>query len=164
MAKLDFDTKNLPSDLIASAVTALIAIPDAIASAFLAGTNPTYAFNALMTGTPVGSLFTGSQFMNIGLTSAMMLAVADAMVGIDDSQFLSALFTLAFLIGLFQVVLGLFKLGKLTRFISNTVLVGFITGIAVVVILGQLGDLTGYDSDYSNRLIQAADTLIHPGD
>ena len=147
MAKLDFDTKNLPSDLIASAVTALIAIPDAIASAFLAGTNPTYAFNALMTGTPVGSLFTGSQFMNIGLTSAMMLAVADAMAGIDESQFLSALFTLTFLIGLFQVVLGLFKLGRFTRFISNTVLVGFITGIAVVVILGQLGDLTGYDSE-----------------
>jgi SulP family sulfate permease len=163
VAKLDFETKNLPSDLIASAVTALIAIPDAIASAFLAGTNPTYAFNALMTGTPVGSLFTGSQFMNIGLTSAMMLAVADAMAGIDDSQFLTTLFTLTFLIGLFQVVLGLFKLGKFTRFISNTVLVGFITGVAVLVILGQLGDLTGYDSQFSNKIVQAVDTLIHPG-
>ena len=163
MAKLDFEIKNLPSDLIASAVTALIAIPDAIASAFLAGTNPTYAFNALMTGSPIGALFTGSQFMNIGLTSAMMLAVADATVGIDDSQFLSALFTLTFLIGVFQVVLGLFKLGRFTRFISNTVLVGFITGIAVVVILGQLGDLTGYDSQYSNKIAQAVDTLVHPG-
>ena len=86
------------------------------------------------------------------------------MVGIDESRFLSALFTLTFLIGLFQVILGLFKLGRFTRFISNTVLVGFITGIAVVVILGQLGDLTGYDSDSSNKIIQAVDTLIHPGD
>ena len=163
MAILDFKIKNLPSDLIASAVTGLIAIPDAIASAFLAGTNPTYAFNALMTGSPIGALFTGSQFMNIGLTSAMMLAVADAMAGIDDSQFLTTLFTLTFLIGLFQVVLGLFKLGKFTRFISNTVLVGFITGVAVLVILGQLGDLTGYDSQFSNKIIQAVDTLIHPG-
>lgn len=119
MAILDFEAKNLPSDLIAGAVTALIAIPDAIASAFLAGTNPTYAFNALMTGTPIGSLFTGSQFMNIGLTSAMMLAVADAMTGIGKSQFLSALFTLTFLIGLFQVVLGLLKLGRFTRFIHT---------------------------------------------
>ena len=117
MAILDFKIKNLPSDLIASAVTGLIAIPDAIASAFLAGTNPTYAFNALMTGSPIGALFTGSQFMNIGLTSAMMLAVADAMAGIDDSQFLTTLFTLTFLIGLFHVVLGLFKVGKFTRFI-----------------------------------------------
>jgi len=161
---LDFEIKNLPSDLIASAVTALIAIPDAIASAFLAGTNPTYAFNALMTGTPIGSLFTGSQFINIGLTSAMMLAVADATTGIDQSQFLSALFTLTFLLGLFQIVLGLFKLGKFTRFISNTVLVGFITGIAIVVILSQLGDLTGYHSQYGNKITQAVDTLIHPGD
>jgi len=164
VAILDFKAKNLLSDLIAGAVTGLIAIPDAIASAFLAGTNPTYAFNALMVGTPIGSLFTGSQFMNIGLTSAMMLAVADALEGVDEPNFLTVLFTLTFLIGVFQVVLGLFKLGRFTRFISNTVLVGFITGIAVVVILGQLGDLTGYDSDYSNKIIQAVDTLIHPGE
>jgi SulP family sulfate permease len=164
VAKLDFEKKNLPSDLIAGAVTALIAIPDAIASAFLAGTNPTYAFNALMTGSPIGALFSGSQFMNIGLTSAMMLAVADALTGLDQSQLLSALFTLTFLVGLFQVVLGLLKLGKATRFISNTVLVGFITGIAVVVILGQLGDLTGYDSQFSNKIAAGIDTLIHPGE
>jgi len=164
VAILDFEKKNLPSDLIAGAVTALIAIPDAIASAFLAGTNPTYAFNALMTGSPIGALFSGSQFMNIGLTSAMMLAVADALAGLDQSQFLSALFTLTFLIGLFQLSLGLLKLGKFTRFISNTVLVGFITGIAVLVILGQLGDLTGYDSQFSNKIAAGIDTLIHPGE
>jgi SulP family sulfate permease len=164
MSILDFETKNLPSDLIASAVTALIAIPDAIASAFIAGTNPTYAFNALMTGSPIGALFTGSQFMNIGLTSAMMLAIADAMAGVDDSQYLATLFTLTFLVGLFQVVLGLFKLGKFTRFISNTVLVGFITGVAVLVILGQLGDLTGYYSQSSNKIVQAVDIVIHPGE
>lgn len=61
VAILDFETKNLSSDLIAGAVTGLIAIPDVIASTFLAGTNPTYVSNALMTGALVGSLFTGSQ-------------------------------------------------------------------------------------------------------
>ena len=164
MAKLDFNVKNLPADLASSAVTALIAIPDAIASALLAGVSPTYAFNALMMGTPIGSLFTGSQFMNIGLTSAMMLAVSDALIGIGAENLLSALFTLTILVGLFQLSLGLLKLGRFTRFISNTVMVGFLTGIAVVVILGQLGDLTGYDSEFSRSVLTAVDTVLHPGE
>jgi SulP family sulfate permease len=163
MSFLDFKTKNLPADLVSGAVGALIAIPDAIASALLAGVNPTYAFNALMTGTPIGSLFSGSHFMSIGLTSAMMLAVADALVGVDQSQFLTALFTLTALVGAFQLILGLLKLGKLTRFISNTVMIGFLTGVAVLVILGQLGDLTGYESELSGTVRSAVDTVIHPG-
>ena len=164
MSFLDFKTKNLPADLVSGVVGALIAIPDAIAAATLAGVNPTYVFNALMTGTPVGSLFTGSQFMNIASTSAMMLAVADALIGFDDSEFLSALFTLALLVGIFQLILGLLKLGKFTQFISNTVMIGFLTGVAVLVILGQLGDLTGYDSEVSSTVVAALDTLLHPGD
>jgi SulP family sulfate permease len=163
MSILDFKTKNLPADLASGAVGALIAIPDAIASAILAGVNPIYVFNALMTGTPVGSLFTGSQFMNIASTSAMMLAVGDALVGFDESQLLSALFTLAVLVGVFQLTLGLLKLGKFTQFISNTVMIGFLTGVAVLVILGQLGDLTGYDSEFGSTVVAAIDTLIHPG-
>ena len=163
MSFLDFKTKNLPADLASGAAGALIAIPDAIASATLAGVNPTYVFNALMTGTPVGSLFTGSQFMNIAATSAMMLAVADALVGFDESEFLSALFTLTLLVGVFQLILGLLKLGKFTQFISNTVMIGFLTGVAVLVILGQLGDLTGYESEVSSTVVAAIDTIIHPG-
>jgi len=164
MSFLNFELKNLPSDIASGAVSGLVAIPDAIASAFLAGVNPTYAFNALMTGTPIGSLFSGSQYMNIGLTSAMMLAVADAMAEVSSENFLTALFTLAVLIGLFQLSLGLLKLGKFTKFISNSVMIGFLTGIAVVVILGQLGDLTGYDSEFSGTVSAALDTLLHPGE
>ena len=164
MSFLDFKTKNLAGDLASGAISALIAIPDAIASATLAGVSPTYAFNALMTGTPVGSLFSSSHFMNIGLTSAMMLAVADSLAGVSSENFLTALFTLVVLTGLFQLSLGLLKMGKFTRFISNTVMVGFLTGVAVVVILGQLGDFTGYDSEFSNTVASAIDTLIHPGE
>lgn len=162
MRALGFKRENLPSDIVSGAVSALVAIPDAIASATLAGVSPTYAFNALMTGTPIGALLTSSHFMSIGLTSAMMLGVADALIGFSDSELLGALFTLTVLIGVIMLAAGLLKLGRFTQFISNTVMVGFLTGIAVVVILGQLGDLTGYDSDLSGTIIAAVDTLIHP--
>ena len=84
MAHLDFDVKNLPADLGASITMALVAVPDAIASAILAGVNPIYGFNALIVGTPIGSLFTSSQFMNLGSTAAMMLAVGGVMVAALD--------------------------------------------------------------------------------
>lgn len=164
MSRLGFRRENLPADLASGAVSGLVAIPDAIASATLAGVSPTYAFNSLMTGSPVGALLTSSHFMSIGLTSAMMLGMADALVGFSDSELLGALFTLTLLIGIIMMAAGLLKLGRFTQFISNTVMVGFLTGIAVVVILGQLGDLTGYESGLSRNIPAAIDTLIHPGE
>lgn len=161
MARLDFDVKNLPSDIGASITMALVAIPDAIASAILAGVNPAYGFNALIVGTPIGSLFTSSQFMNIGSTAAMMLAVGGVLADVNEHEILTALVTLTVLIGLFQLLLGIFKLGVFTRFISNAVMIGFFTGVATMLILGQLGDLTGYSSSYSNKVAQAVDLLLH---
>ena len=161
MARLDFDTKNLPADIGASITMALVAVPDAIASAILAGVNPTYGFNALIVGTPIGSLFTSSQFMNIGSTAAMMLAVGGVLANFSAENILSALVTLTVLIGLFQLLLGVFKLGVFTRFISNAVMIGFFTGVATVLILGQLGDLTGFESDYSNKVMQTVDLLLN---
>ena len=164
MRSLGFKRENLPADIISGVVSALVAIPDAIASATLAGVNPSYAFNSLMTGTPIGALLTSSHFMSLGLTSAMMLGVADALSGYSASELLGALFTLTVLIGVFMLGAGLLKLGRFTQFISNTVMVGFLTGIAVVVILGQLGDITGYSSDASGTVLVAIDILIHPGE
>ena len=161
MAKLDFDPKNLPADIGASVTMALVAVPDAIASAILAGVNPTFGFNALIVGTPIGSLFTSSQFMNIGSTAAMMLAVGGVLSGFSDENIVTAMVTLTVMIGLFQLLLGLLKLGVFARFISNAVMIGFFTGVATVLILGQLGDLTGYDSSYSNKVAQAVDLLLN---
>ena len=160
---LDFDPKNLAPDIGAAITMALVAVPDAIASAILAGVNPSYGFNALIVGTPLGSLFTSSQFMNIGSTAAMMLAVGGALSGFGEGEVLTALVTLTVLIGIFQLLLGIFKMGVFTRFISNAVMIGFFTGVATVLILGQLGDLTGYSSLYSNKVLQAVDVLLHPG-
>ncbi len=164
MARLDFNPKNLTADISASITMALVAVPDAIASAILAGVNPTYGFNALIVGTPLGSLFTSSQFMNIGSTAAMMLAVGGVLADFSDENILPALVTLTVLIGLFQLLLGVFKLGVFTRFISNAVMIGFFTGVATVLILGQLGDLTGFNSAYSNKVMQAVDLLLHPSE
>lgn len=141
----------------------MVAIPDAIASAILAGVNPTFAFNSMMVGMPVAGLFTGSQYMNCALTSAMMLVVAGAVASAGEVDPISLIVTLAILVGLFQLLLGLLKLGKMTRFISNAVMTGFFSGIAITIILSQLGGITGFESEAGSHLTRAIDLLFHLG-
>ena len=70
---------------------------------------------------------------------------------------------LVLLVGVIQLLAGLFRLGFLIRFVSNAVMTGFLNGVAVLIILGQLGDLTGYQSAFSNRVAQALDLLLRIG-
>ena len=50
------------------------------------------------------------------------------------------------------------------RFVSNAVMVGFISAVGVNIILGQLANLTGYKAEGANRVVRAVNTLIHPGE
>lgn len=150
------------SDLIAGLTAGIANIPDAMASAILAGTNPVYGLYALMTGTPVGALLTSSHFLAVAVTSAMALIVGSTLANVASDDQTAALFTLTLLVGVFGIVAGLLKLGRLMRYVSNSVMVGFLTGVSVLIVLSQLGDLTGYSSEYSNKVAKAIDLLLHP--
>ena len=99
--------------------------------------------------------------MNVSTTSALSVAAADGLAGIPAGGKVEALAVMVLLMGVLQVAAGLLRLGFLVRFVSNAVMVGFLNGVAVLIILGQLGDLTGYDSPYSNRVAQALDLVLH---
>jgi SulP family sulfate permease len=90
MSFLDFKAKNMPGDAASGAISALIAIPDAIASAFLAGVNPTYAFNALMTGlVTIGLilLFNRTRLKNFSVALGMILAsIAVVLLGLTSVE------------------------------------------------------------------------------
>ena len=162
MAAVKLNRKTLTSDIIAGATTALVTIPDGMASAILAGVSPVQGLYALMVGTPVAALTLSSEFMYAANTGALAVAVGSVLEGYSENELFAALGVLTLLVGLFQLLLGVLKLGGITRYVSNAVLVGFMTGIALNIILGQLGDFTGYDSEYGNKVIQTADLLFHP--
>lgn len=136
-------------------------IPDALANALLMGVNPIYGLHALMVGTPLGSLVSGSEFMTINATGAMSVATGGVLAAFSSEQQAPALVTLTILVGLFQVLLGLFRWDGFLRFVSNAVLTGFMNGIAVTIVLGQLGRLTGYNSAAGNRITQTLDLVLH---
>ena len=76
-------------------------------------------------------------------------------------QHLAYMVVLGLLVGAFMLIFGLLKLGFLVRFISNAVMTGFLSGLGVLTIMGQWGDLTGYYSDAGNKVFKTIDTGLN---
>ncbi len=161
MTGLRVPRKTLISDLISGLIMAIVTVPGAVANGVLAGVNPVYGLYSMIAGTTIAALFTSSVIMNVDSTSATAIATGETVGGLGAEQQLQYLVVLGILVGLFQLLFGILKLGDLVRFISNSVMTGFLSGLGVLTILGQVGDLTGYYSGASNKVIRAADTAIH---
>ncbi|MCK5644356.1 MAG: SulP family inorganic anion transporter, partial [Gammaproteobacteria bacterium] len=153
--------KTLLRDMIAGLVMSIITVPGSIANGLLAGINPIFGLYSTIVGTTVGAFFTSSVIMNVDTTGATALAVGSSLIGKSSDMHLEYLVVLVILVGIFQLIFGLLKLGMLTDYISNAVMTGFITGVAAQAILGQVGDLTGYYSEAGNKIVRVFDTLLH---
>ncbi|MFC1921646.1 SulP family inorganic anion transporter [Chloroflexota bacterium] len=161
MNGLKVPSKTLIGDLIAGLVMALVSIPGGLAQGLLAGVNPVFGLYSMIAGTSVAALFTSSVIINVDSTSATALATFDALSGVPEDQTLAYLVVLGFLVGSFMLIFGILKLGFLVRFISNAVMTGFLSGLGVLTILGQVGDLTGYYSEAGNKVVRTIDTILN---
>ncbi len=161
MNDLKVTRKTFFGDLVSGLIMAVVSIPGGLANGLLAGVNPIFGLYSMIAGTSVAALFTSSVIMNVDSTGAAALVTLDALSGVPKDQQLAYLVVLGLLVGLFMLVFGLLKLGFLVRFISNSVMTGFLSGLGVLTILSQVGDLTGYASGVSNKVLRTVDTLIH---
>jgi SulP family sulfate permease len=159
--RLAFDRKSLGPDLTAGLITGIASIPDSMASALLAGISPLTGLYAMIVATPVGALFTSSHMMHISTTGALSLAVGGSLIGVPDDKKLEVVFALAFMVGAIQLAMGLFKMGFLVRFVPHAVMTGFLNGVGLLIVLGQLANFTGYRSSYSNPIARALDTALN---
>ncbi|MFN2255370.1 MAG: SulP family inorganic anion transporter [Candidatus Promineifilaceae bacterium] len=151
------------SDMLTGLIMAIISIPGSLGNGLLAGVNPVYGIYSTIVGTTVAAVFTSSVYMNVDSTSATAIATGEEVAGLSPADQLAYIVVLGLLVGIFQLIFGFLKLGFLTRFISNAVMTGFLTGIGFLTILGQVGDLTGYYSEATNKVIRAVDTAAHAG-
>src|SRR5208283_4215300 len=154
---------TLGKDAVAGLVLGVESVPDGLAAGLLAGVNPLSGLYAYMFGTIGGSFFTSSAFMAVQATGAMAIIVADVPAVHSGHDQARALFTLSVLTGVVMLAAGFLRAGSLLRFVSNAVMVGFISAVGVNIILGQLANLTGYKAEGANRVIRAFNTLVHPG-
>jgi sulfate permease, SulP family len=158
------DRKLFGKDALAGLPGAISSVPDGMASAVLVGVNPVHGLYASFAGPVAGGLTSSTRLMVITTTTAAALAAGSAVSGLDADQRPEALFLLTLLAGLVMVAAGLLRLGRYTRFVSHSVMTGFLTGVAVNIICGQLGDLTGFAAEGPNSVAKAFDVLTHPGD
>lgn len=149
--------ESLGADATAGLVLGVESVPDGLAGGLLAGVNPVFGLYAYLVGTCTGAVFTSSSVMAVQATGAMAVLVADVRVVHEGSDPSGALFTLSVLTGVVMLVAGLLKLGGALRFVSNAVMVGFISAVGVNIVLGQLDNLTGYTGEGSNRVLRALD-------
>lgn len=157
------DRKDLGKDVAAGLPGAISSVPDGMASAVLIGVNPVYGLYASIAGPTVGGLASSTRLMVITTTTAAALAAGSAVSGFDAEQRPEALFLLTVLTGLVMLGAGLLRLGRYTRFVSHSVMTGFLTGVAVNIVCGQLGDLTGVSAEGASSLAKALDVITHPG-
>jgi sulfate permease, SulP family len=159
MSRQFINRKTIGEDLTAGLVLGIQSIPDGLANGLLALINPIYGLYGYMMGTFTGAFFTSSAFMTIQATSAMALVVASVPQITRGPDPNAPLFTLAILTGLFMLAAGLLKLGSLVRFVPNAVMTGFVNAVAVLIILGQLDDFTGFSTTGANRIVRTWDLL-----
>jgi SulP family sulfate permease len=158
--RLKPDRSLLLSDLIAALIFAVVNVPYAMGHALLASVNPVFGIFTLMVAVPVAAIFNSSVFMNVSSTAALSVAAGVVLLDFPPERRAEALVVLVLLVGVIQLLAGLLRLGFMVRFVSNAVMTGFLNGVAVLIILGQLSDLTGYSSAFSNRVAQALDLLL----
>ena len=140
------DKQSSRADLIAGLTGAMIVLPQGVAFATIAGMPPEYGLYAAMVPAIIAALFGSSWHLVSGPTTAISIAVFAAMSPLADPgspEFISMVLTLTFLVGLFQLILGLARMGVLVNFISHTVVIGFTAGAAVLIAASQVKHFFG---------------------
>ncbi len=128
-------SSNVKNDLLAGLTVALALVPEAVAFAFVAGVKPLVGLYAAFIMGLITSLFGGRPGMISGATGA----VAVVYVSLVASHGVEYLFVAAVFAGLMQIAFGCFGLGKFARLVPHPVMLGFLNGLAIVILLAQFG-------------------------
>ena len=143
MFDLSSHRSNYKDDILSGLTVALALVPEAIAFAFVAGVNPLVGLYAAFMVGLVTAIFGGRPGMISGATGAL----AVVMVELVAHHGVEYLFAAVVLMGVIQVIAGLFRLGKFIRMVPHPVMLGFVNGLAIVIFLAQLQSFQTKDAN-----------------
>lgn len=132
---------NLKNDSLSGLTVALALVPEAIAFSFIAGVNPLIGLWAAVFMGFITAAFGGRPGMISGATGAIAIVAGKAVekgneVG-GEAMGLQFLFAVIMIAGIIQITFGLLKLGRFIRLVPHPVMIGFVNGLAIVILLGQ---------------------------
>jgi sulfate permease, SulP family len=155
LKNVNYDGDKARRDLIAGLTVAAVSLPQGITYALVAGVDPKFGVYSCIVVTFVASIFGSSSHLINGPTSAISLLVFSSLAFLDPENrtvLFEALFLLGVLVGTFQILIAVFKLGDLTRYISESVILGFLLAAAVLIAVGQLGNALGVKDQGTGRM------------
>lgn len=147
---------NIRGDILAGIVVALALIPEAIAFSVIAGVDPKVGLYASFSIAVITAIVGGRP----GMISAATGAMALVMVTLVRDHGLEYLLAATVLTGLLQILAGVFRLGLLMRFVSRSVVTGFVNALAILIFLAQLPEITGDNATVMVYAVLAAGLVI----
>ena len=140
----------LRADFIAGLTVALVLIPQSMAYAQLAGMPAYYGLYASLMPTMIAAFFGSSRQLATGpvaMVSLMTAAALEPLATAGSDAFVAYALLLALMVGLFQLLMGMFRLGVLLNFLSHPVILGFVNAAAIIIATSQLGKIFGVNAE-----------------
>ena len=170
----EYNSKKFQADIMAALTVAIVALPQSMAYAMIAGVNPKYGLYAAIIPVIISSLLGSSRYLIAGPTNAISMVVASTMSSLmigtmvadklPEDQKMYLLFLLAFMMGAIQLIMGIAKFGSLINFVSHSVIIGFTAGAGVLIAFNQLKNLLGLSLTLSPHFVDAMiGTFEHVG-
>jgi SulP family sulfate permease len=151
------------ADLGAGLTVAVVAVPQCMAYALIAGLPLQYGLYAAIVPAIIGSLWGSSAQLVTGPTTAISLVVLSTLIQLaqpGSDHYLQLAFFLALMVGLIQIVMGLARLGSLLNFVSHSVILGFTAGAAVLIGFKQIPNLLGLNLEKTSIFVESLAQIV----
>ena len=152
----NYSGKQFASDLVAGLIVAIIALPLSIALAIASGVSPEKGIYTAIVAGLVISLLGGSRVNISGPTAAFATIVA----GIVMQHGMAGLTVATVMAGILLIIMGLLRVGALIKYIPKTVTVGFTSGIAVTILVGQIKDFLGLTFAEGTHAVETSEKIV----
>ncbi len=154
----------LRTDLLAGLTIVALLVPEGMAYAELAGMPPQAAFYAAPAGLILYAMFGSSRQLVVAVSSAIAVMSAATVADLapqGSAEFIVLTSALALLVGAIAALAGILRLGRLAQFFSESVLTGFVFGLALVIAIKQLPKLFGLEAGHGNFFERLWDLIVH---
>ena len=153
----------LRGDFIAALTVVALLVPEGMAYAVLAGLPPQTAFYVAPVALLIYAVLGTSRQQIVGVSSTvavMSLATVSTVATPGSEEFIVLSAALALLVGTFSVLFGILKLGRVARFFSESVLTGFVTGLALIIAVRQMPKILGYEAEAEHFFVRIAELVV----
>lgn len=143
-----YDRRKLRSDLVAAATVAVVAVPQVMAFALIAGVPPIYGLYGLIVQSVLGALLSSVTHLSTGPTNTVSLLVASVAAGLTNAtgaEYVTIVIVLTLVSGLIQLAFAVGRMGSLVRYVSQAVILGFTAGAGVLIAAKQLPNFLGIE-------------------